>query len=107
MAACGSARATAGSVSDFIAAHAPASQPGKPPEGSQRSSIANSSTSSIANQKFGTAMPICVKPMIAVSPRTAAAARGDQARRKRDQHRERERVEGERERDRHPLGDHL
>ena len=38
----------------------PASQPGKPPAGNQRRCTAKSSTSSIANQKFGTATPSCV-----------------------------------------------
>ena len=51
-------------------ATAPADQPGKPPAGNQRSVMAKSSTSSIANQKFGTAMPSCVAP---ITPASASA----------------------------------
>jgi hypothetical protein len=63
--ACGSASATAGSVSALRPAQTPASQPGKPPAENHRSWIAKTRTSSIANQKFGIAMPSCVVPITA------------------------------------------
>ena len=65
--ACGSASAIAGRVSARMPAKKPSSQPGKPPAENQRRPTANSRTSSIANQKFGTATPSWVTPMIATS----------------------------------------
>ena len=77
MLACGSASAMAGSVSAFIAAQKPSSQPGNPPAENQRRFTAKTSTSSIANQKFGTATPSCVAP---ITPASAAVPRRDAAR---------------------------
>ncbi len=54
----------AGRVSAFNAASGPASQPGKPPAENQRRFTAKTRTGSTANQKFGTAMPSCVAPMM-------------------------------------------
>ena len=63
--ACGSASATAGSASARSPAQSPACQPGKPPAETQRSFTAKTRTSSMANQKFGTATPSWVAPITA------------------------------------------
>ena len=66
----------AGKVSAFIETQNPSSQPGKPPAENQRRLIAKTSTISMANQKFGIAMPSCVAPITEISatePRRVAA----------------------------------
>ena len=55
----------------------PFSHPGKPPAENQRRLMAKTSTSIIANQKFGTATPSCVAPMTPISPALATPAGGD------------------------------
>ena len=77
IAACGSASAMAGSVRARIPARG-SDQPGKPPAGKSRQCSAKARTRSIANQKFGSATPIWVAPITALSaarPRRAAAMR--------------------------------
>ena len=67
IAACTTPSAIAGRISAAIA-RAGSSQPGNPPAGTSLSVTAKTSTSRIASQKFGTAMPIWLKPMTIASP---------------------------------------